>query len=178
MLMDKEVLRKVKNLAILFPNSEQELAGISAEEVMTQFLEMMGALEKLYLVVKDYQENDDDAKALAITDPIDFDATMAEYECFDPSLWHYDIQVPEAEFIKHWEVQFDLEVIQAMLEDDLEKGVPPWKIPTIEEKAIFTHGMVEEMENMRRRCQERMDEEMADYRAWYHSGQDLILRSD
>ena len=156
MFLDTEALRRVKSLAILVPEDrDQEWEGM-----IEDFSTTIGFLEKLYLVVKDYQENCNDGKALVIIEPIDFDATMAVYENVKLDSWQswQSGALLTPKLIQHRQVEFDMHKIRAMLEDDVEAGGTPWRIPTIEEKAVFTLELVEKMESVRRKSQKYLDD--------------------
>jgi hypothetical protein len=153
MLLDMDTLRRVKNLAILKPqNGERQ----EWENVVMEYSRTMGGLEKLYLVLKDYQEKDDDARSLSIVEPIDVEDTIAAYEQFDLPKWDSAAAVPMSSFLdllEDWEGGVDLGALEAMLKEDIKKGASPWKIPKIEEKAVFTRRVAEELEEMRSICQ-------------------------
>jgi 2EXR family len=153
MLLDMDTLRRVKNLAILKPqNGERQ----EWENVVMEYSRTMGGLEKLYLVLKDYQEKDDDARSLSIVEPIDVEDTIAAYEQFDLPKWDSAAAVPMSSFLdllEDWEGGVDLGALEAMLEEDIKKGAYPWKIPKIEEKAVFARRVAEELEEMRSICQ-------------------------
>ena len=155
MLQDMENLCRVKNLAILKPQDGHRPGW---ELSITEYLKTIGALETLYLVLKDYQEIANDAKFLSVMDPIDLSETMAVYESFNRRPLDYGGQVPEPQFLHLLEeregvadVPF-LQNLEESLEKDIKGGAAPWKIPKIEEKAIFPIRRVEDMEIMRSHC--------------------------
>jgi hypothetical protein len=153
MLQDMENLCRVKNLAILKPQNGQRPEW---ELVITEYSKTIGGLETLYLVLKDYQESADDVKSLSLMDPIDLSETMAVYESFNPL--DYGGQVPEPQLLdllKDWEGVADVPFLldlEASLENDIKGGATPWKIPKIEEKAVFPIRLVNDMESMRSHC--------------------------
>jgi len=154
MLQDMENLCRVKNLAILKPQDGQRPDW---ELNITEYSKTIGGLEMLYLVLKDYQEFANDAESLSITDPIDLSATMAVYESFNRRPLDYG-EVPEPQFLdllKDWEGVADVPFLRSLedsLERDIKGGAIPWKIPKIEEKAIFPIRLVKDMESMRSHC--------------------------
>ena len=154
MLQDMENLCRVKNLAIMKPQDGQRPDwGLNIME----YSKTLGGLETLYLVLKDYQEIADDAKSLSITDPIDLSEIMAAYESFIRRPLDYG-EVPEPQFLdllKDWESVADVPFLRSLedsLERDIKGGALPWKIPKIEEKAIFPTRLVKAMESMRSHC--------------------------
>jgi len=155
MFLDMDALRRVKSLALLVSEDwDQE-----REELIADFSAAIGGLEKLHLVAKEYQENCDDRKSLAIMEPIDFFATMAVYENvkLEPSQrWPSGILLTPRFIPRHAVIK--MHEIRAMLEDDVKAGDPPWRIPVIEEKAIFTLEMIERMESTRQKSQKELDD--------------------
>ena len=149
MLQDMENLCRVKNLAILKPQDSQRPGW---EPIITEFSKTRGALETLSLVLKDYQETANDAKFLSIMDPIDLSKTMAVYESFNRRPLNYGGLVPEPQFLDLLEEPTFLQDLENSLEKDIKGGALPWKLPKIEEKAIFPLRLVEDMEIMRRHC--------------------------
>ncbi|KAE9365150.1 hypothetical protein N431DRAFT_430670 [Stipitochalara longipes BDJ] len=162
MLLDKEILRRVKKLALLVPKDHMSLEW---EGLIAEFSAITGGLDELYLVVKDYQETRDDAESLTIIGPIDIEGTMTAYRSFNPGPGDFETEVPGSTLVRDWMVVVDLPEIRRMLEDDVNDGALRWKIPIIREKVICTQEMAREMESMRISAHKRLTEVIEHHKA-------------
>jgi hypothetical protein len=162
-MLDMDNLLKVKNLALLLTGDNDD-ADMPLEKFIAALASTIRGLENLYLVVKHYEKEGQDATCLSITDPMNFAETIRSYKLFNPTVWWEEVaeEVP----LNSSDAEVNLEDLERILAEDVSRGGTSWNIPKIETKVVLDREYAGELARARRAAKMKVDELVKEHKAY------------